>query len=108
MAKKKVNKAVALKPDNPVSADYQDVFIGDIYIGVQEASADPETVATEEPVQKANIPFNIRRELEEIGKSKGFTADEKIAELEGDIPELIKFCNAHNYPPNSWRERWEK
>lgn len=95
MAKKKANKAVALKAEN-VPAEYQDVPV------------EPEAVLTEEPVQKANIPFNIRRELEEIGKSLGFTADEKIAELEGDIPELIKFCNAHNYPPNSWRERWEK
>lgn len=107
MAKKKANKVFVLKAEN-VPAEYQDVFIGDIYIGVQEASVKSGTVSTEEPVQKANIPFNIRRELEEIGKSLGFTADEKIAELEGDIPELIKFCNAHNYPPNSWRERWEK
>jgi hypothetical protein len=79
-----------------------------VKVAKKKANKDVSADYQEEPVQKANIPLNIQRELEEIGKSLGFTADEKITELEGDIPELIKFCNAYNYPPDSWRGRWEK
>lgn len=64
--------------------------------------------APEVQVGAIAIPYDLRRELEEIGKYHGFTADQKIAEFGGDIQALEAICNKANNPKDSWRGRWKK
>ncbi len=49
------------------------------------------------------LPYALRRELEEISKNSGLVFD-----LSRPIEELESICNKANYPPDAWRTRWEK
>lgn len=63
-----------------------------------------ETV-TEPPVIEAvqDLPFVLRRELEEIQKNTGWVIDYSLP-----IEELEKICNKANNPAGAWRERWHE
>lgn len=52
------------------------------------------------------IPYNLRRELEEICKHLDHDVDQVIANSNGDIKALEKICDDHNFPRDSWRERY--
>ena len=47
------------------------------------------------------IPYNLRRELEEIMKNSGREID-----LSLPVVELEAICNLANHPADSWRNRW--
>lgn len=49
------------------------------------------------------LPYALRRELEEISKNSG-----RVFDLSRPIEELESICNKANYPPDAWRTRWEK
>lgn len=51
--------------------------------------------------QATPLPYNLRRELEEIGKNTGTTFD-----LSAPLDVLEKICNDANFPRDSWRNRY--
>ena len=66
---------------------------------INKPLASPSTGA---PVLEVELPYALRRELEEISKNKGITFD-----LNAPMEELERICNNANHPPSSWRSRWE-
>lgn len=51
--------------------------------------------------QVIDLPYSLRRELEEIQKNSG-----RVIDFTLPIEELEKICNRANNPPDSWRDRW--
>ena len=54
-------------------------------------------------VNAPDLPYALKRELEEIMKNSGREID-----LNQDISTLERICNEANNPPGSWRERWNQ
>jgi len=53
------------------------------------------------------ISYNLRRELETICKHLDHDVDQVIANSNGDIKALEKICDDHNFPRDSWRNRYD-
>ena len=67
---------------------------------IKEAEQPRVEAITEATAQE--IPFSLRRELEEIAKNSG-----RVIDFTLPIGELEKICNRANNPPDSWRTRWQ-
>jgi len=67
---------------------------------IKEAEQPRVETITEATAQE--IPFSLRRELEEIAKNSG-----RVIDFTLPIEELEKICNRANNPPDSWRTRWQ-
>lgn len=59
--------------------------------------------ARKKPESEAPVlPYNLKRELEEIHKNSGMEID-----MAAPIEELEEICNRANRPPGVWRNRWQ-
>ena len=80
-----LKKAQSLMDEAPVHENPAVVFIGgENYDG------------------SSGLPYNLKRELEEISKNSG-----RVIDFTLPISELEDICNEANNPPASWRNRWE-
>lgn len=69
---------------------------------IDEPLASPPSVAPVlEDEKVSELPFDLRRELEEISKNTG-----RVFDLTMPIESLERICNKANNPPDSWRNRW--
>lgn len=55
-----------------------------------------------EDVKVIELPYALRRELEEISRNSGRVIDYSLP-----VSELEQICNKANQPPDAWRYRWE-
>lgn len=69
----------------------------------QTRTRSPRTSSAEKNpgTEAATLPYNLRRELEEITKNSGMVIDYTLP-----INELEDICNKANSPQSSWRNRW--
>ena len=65
-------------------------------------AAPPSGAPVLEDEKVSELPFALRRELEEISKNTG-----RVFDLSLPIEELEAICNQANRPADAWRTRWE-
>ena len=53
-------------------------------------------------VKDDQIPYAVRRELEQITKNSG-----RVFDLSRPLNELEEICNDANQPRGAWRDRWQ-
>ena len=68
----------------------------------KDRSVKTDSVKKNQPQEVGGLPYNLKRELEEISKNSGWVIDFTLP-----ISELEDICNKANNPPSSWRNRWE-
>jgi hypothetical protein len=68
---------------------------------IQPLATPPSVAPGLEDDKVSELPYALRRELEEIMKNSGRMIDFALP-----IKELEEICNRANNPPNAWRNRW--